>query len=308
MKAFKSINLFRLSADHGLTAESISEALAKRPFTRCRAGDMMTMGFVAPAPHCPDLITYVNQGAVLVHLKTEAKIIPSAVKEQETQKRIAAIEESEGRKVGRKEAKDIKESVADTLKLTAFTKITMQRAIIDLQQGLVMIEASSTGRAEDMLCVMREAIGVLNTKLVSTNKSPVELMTEWVDADEDHPIKNSGYAFGLGTSCELKCEEDGGAIARCSNQELDSDEINEHIRNGKRATKLALEWSDKISFQLTESLEIKRIKMMDILQDQLKGADVATQDAMFESSATLFIGEMRQFIPALIDALSGEVA
>jgi len=304
MKVFKSINLFRLSPDHGLTTESIAGAMAKRPFTPCGPGDMMTMGFVAPAPHCPDLITYVNQGAVLIHLKTETKIIPSAVKEQETQKRIAAIEESEGRKVGRKEAKDIKESVTDTLKLTAFTKITVQRAIIDLQQGLVMIEASSTSKAEDMLCVMRDALGALNTKLVSTNKSPIETMTEWVESDGDC----LPAPFHVGMDCELKYPKDGGAVIRCTNQDLSDAEIKEHLSNLKLVTKLALEWEDKISFQLTESLEIKRVKMMDILQDQLKGADVATQDALFESSATLFIGELRQFIPALIDALGGEVA
>lgn len=306
MKQFKSINLFRLSACHGMTAESIAEALAARLFTPCGAGDMETMGFVAPAAHCPDLITYVNQGAVLIHLKTEAKIIPSAVKEQETQKVIAVIEKAEGRKVGHKEAKDIKESVADTLKLTAFTKVAIQRAIIDLQQGLVMIEASSSGKAEDVLSVMRQALGVMNTKLVNTKESPTNSMTNWLAGNCPPNFMPDG--FSVGSNCELKKPEDGGPIARCLNQELHSKEIQEHLRNGKLVTKLALEWNDKISFQLTENLEIKRVKFMDILQDQLKGADVDTQDAMFESSATLFIGEIRLMIADLIDALGGEVA
>jgi len=299
MKPLKSINLFRLSPDHGLTAESIAEALAKRPFTPCGPGDMMTMGFVAPAPHCPDLITYVNQGAVLIHLKTEEKIIPSAVVKNKAQYFIDMIENKVGRKVGKAERKKIEQDFIDTLKLTAFTKITVQRAIIDLQQGMVMIEASSTSKAEDMLSVMREALGVLNTKLVRTERDVSNSMTEWMEGETPDGLC-------MGNDCELK-DPEWGAAAKFSNQSMNAEEVGEAIYSGKFATKLALEWEGKISFQLTESLEIKRVKMMDILQDQLKGADVATQDAMFESLATLFIGELRQFIPALIDALGGEV-
>ena len=301
MKVFKSIYLFRLSAGHGLSLSFIETALFKKPFTPCGPGDVETRGFVPPAAHMPDQIVYFSQQAILIHLKKETKIIPSAVKEQETQKVIAAIEKAEGRKVGRKEAKDIKESVADTLKLTAFTKVAIQRAIIDLKQGLVMIEASSIGKAEDMLSVMRQALGVMNTKLVQTNNPAKEMMTAWME--DCMPTMLS-----LGDSCELTNPEEGGAVARCIRQEICSDEVRGHLASGKLVTKLALEWGDKISFQLTENLEIKRIKLMDILQDQLKGADVATQDAMFESSATLFIGELRQFILALIEALGGEVA
>lgn len=127
MKAFKSINPFRLSADHGLNIYSIKAGLEKKPFTPCGPGDIETRGFVPPAPHMPDRIVYVNQQAVLIHLQTETKIIPSAVVKQEAAKHIAAIEKEEGRKVGRKETKDIQESCRDTLKLTAFTNITTQR-------------------------------------------------------------------------------------------------------------------------------------------------------------------------------------
>lgn len=261
----------------------------------------MTMGFVAPAPHMPDLIAYVNQGSVLVHLQTEQKIIPSAVVKQEANKRIAAIEKEEARKVGRNETKDIQESCRDTLKLTAFTKVTVQRAIIDLQQGLVMIEASSTGKAEDMLSVLREAMGGLNTKLVQTHRSVTTEMTNWL-----HVV--APLTFETGSDCELKFPIEGGAIARCSHQDLYDAEIKEHLLRGKLVTKLALEWSEKISFQLTENLEIKRVKFMDILQDNLKNMDVDTQDAMFESSATLFIGEIRLMVADLIDALGGESA
>lgn len=301
MKPFKSINLFRLSDDHGLNIYSIKAALENKPFTPCGPGDMETRGFVPPAPHMPDQIFYFNQQAVLIHLQTEIKIIPSAVVKQEAAKRIASIEKEEGCKVGRNETKDIQEACRDTLKLTAFTKVTTQRAIIDLQQGLVMIEASSTGKAEDVLSVLREALGGLNTKLVRIQRDVSNAMTDWLHV-------GAPLTFETGSDCELKFPEDGGAIARCLHQNLYDAEVKEHLLSGKLVTKLALEWQDKISFQLTENLEIKRVKFMDILQDNLKNMDVDTQDAMFESSATLFIGEIRLMIADLIDALGGEAA
>lgn len=279
MKPFKSINLFRLP-EHCMTIESISELIAARPFTPCGPGDMETRGFVPPAPHIPDQMTYFSQQAVLIHLQTETKIIPKPVVKRKAQERIDRLENEEERKIGHKERKDIEEFEAGLLQLTAFTKITTQRAIIDLQHSLVMIEASSAGKAEDMLSALREALGRLNTKLVQTEQSPISAMTEWLEV-------RTPDGFEPGCDCELKQPEEGGAIARCLRQDLYDAEVKEHLLSGKLVTKLALEWQDKISFHLTENLGIKRVKFMDILQDDLQNMDVDTQDVIFEAPRCL---------------------
>lgn len=301
MKPFKSINLFRLAADQDLNYSINVKELSKKPFTPCGPGDMKTQGFVAPAPHMPDQIVYFHGGMALIHLQTEEKIIPTAVVKKAAKVRISDIEQAEGRKVSKKEAKDIEDICRDTLKLTAFTRTTTQRVMIDLLSGLVMVEASSQDKAADVLCVLRDALGTFNTSLLHVWKIPSSEMTNWLN-DEDNL-----YYFYPGSDAELKEPCEGGAIARCLNQDLYDAEVKEHLAAGKIVTKIGLEWKEKISFQLTENLEIKKIKYLGLMKEELKNADAKTQDAMLEAGAALFIGEARLIVANLIAAMGGEV-
>ncbi|AMC34781.1 recombination-associated protein RdgC [Janthinobacterium sp. B9-8] len=298
---FKNIQPYRIAADHALTAESIAEALAKKPFFPCGSHDLHSQGFIAPAPHQPDLITYVYQDAVLVCLQVEEKILPAVVVKQEAEARIKQIEADEGRKVGRKEARDIRELVAEELRPRAFTRITTHRVLIDLKLGLILVDSAAASKAESLLVQLREAMGSLPTRLIQTHTTPQTAMTSWLESGLPD-------GFELDKDGELKFPGDDGAVARFLRQDLHSDEVKQHLATGKLATKLGMAWNERIAFQLTEKLEIKRLNMLDILQDELRDLDVETQDAMFESSAALFIGEMREFVPAVIEVLGGELS
>ena len=226
---FKTIQLYRLSAGHGLTAESIAEALAKKPFVPCGSHDLMAQGFVAPAPHAPDLVVYVYQGAVLVRLQTEEKIIPTPVVQQKAAERIAQIESEESRKVGRKEARDIRERIAEELRPQAFTRISACQALIDLKQGLILVDAKPSA-AEHLLVSLREALGSLPTRLIQTQTTPQTAMTSWLENEPPAP-------FSLDEDCELKFPGDDGAIARFVRQDLHSDEVKQHLATGKLVSK-----------------------------------------------------------------------
>ena len=297
---FKNIQLYRIAAYHALTAESIAEALAKKPFFPCGSHDLMSQGFIAPAPHQPDLITYVYQDAVLICLQVEEKILPAVVIKQKTEECISNIEDVEARKVGRKEARDIRERVAEELRPRAFTQVSTHRALIDLKLGLILVDSAAAAKAEHLLSSLREALGGLPTRLIQTQTTPQIAMTSWLENEMPD-------GFELDKDGELKFPSDDGAVARFLRQDLHSDEVKQHLATGKLVTKLGMAWNERIAFQLTEKLEIKRLNMLDVLQDELKDADVDTQDAMFESSAALFIGEMREFVPAVIEVLGGEL-
>lgn len=87
---------------------------------------------------------------------------------------------------------------------------------------------------------------------------------------------------------------------RYARHPLDIEEIQAHIAAGKLPTKLALSWDERVSFVLTEGLQIKKLAFL----------DAATQgqsdDGGFDADVALATGELRQFIPDLIEALGGE--
>ncbi|GHD63600.1 recombination-associated protein RdgC [Jeongeupia chitinilytica] len=297
---FRNLQLYRLAPDHALALDSIGDSLAKRPWVPCGSNDQMSQGWIAPARHAPDLKAYGYDDAVLVTLKTEEKLLPASVVKEETEERIARIEAEENRKVGRKEAKELRERVAEELLPKAFSRSRSQRALIDLRLGLVLVESASATKAEQLLSTLRETLGSLPTRLVNTQVTPETAMTLWLEsADADE--------FDLGQDTELRAPGDDGAITRLARQPLDTAEVKQHLENGLLASKLALAWDDKLAFQLTDKLEIKRLTMLDVLQDELKDMDAADQGAIFDSSLALTVGTLREFVPALIRALGDEL-
>ncbi len=298
---FRHLQIYRLAPDHGLNAEKIATDLARRPHISCGSQDLFSQGWVPPAPHMPDLYAVAQGGAVLVCLKTEEKILPSSVVKQQAEERIAQIEAEENRKIGRREAKEMREQITMELLPRAFVKTGRQRALIDLQQNLIIVESGSAAKAENLLSILRETIGSLPSRLIQTQVTPQTAMTNWLESGAPAP-------FALDADCELKFPGDGGAVARFSRQNLDADEVKQHLASGKLATRLGLEWQERIAFQLTEKLEIKRLTMLETLQENIKDMDAHDQAALFDASLALAIGEWREFIPALIETLGGELA
>lgn len=99
----------------------------------------------------------------------------------------------------------------------------------------------------------------------------------------------------------------GKATVRYANQSIEQDDIARHTKAGKECTKLALTWNDRISLVLTNKLELKRIRPLDILKETA-GSDGANADAdeRFAIDMTLMTGELAKLLADVVDALGGE--
>jgi len=104
------------------------------------------------------------------------------------------------------------------------------------------------------------------------------LMTDW--------LANGNLPAGLtlGDECELRDPATAtGAIAKCRRQDLDAEEVKEHLRNGKQVFLLGLTFDDRISFVLGEDLIIRKLKFLDVVMDELGDSQ---QDAQAEMDAS----------------------
>ena len=83
---------------------------------------------------------------------------------------------------------------------------------------------------------------------------------------------------------------------------LDIDDIKKHVQGGKQCTRLALTFNNRVSFVLTENLDIKRVAALDILDSpELQGAADAAEK--FDGDITLMCAEISQLLDALMAAL-----
>jgi recombination associated protein RdgC len=122
-------------------------------------------------------------------------------------------------------------------------------------------------------------------------------MTDWLAAGE-------ALWFELDADCELKDGSENGAVIRCTRMDLTADEIRQHIATGKQVTRIGLIWQEKIRFMLTDTLQLKRIQFLDVLQEEASQAG-DDRESLFEATFTLMSEELGELVDALIEALGG---
>lgn len=296
---FKQLQLFRLDLGNLPDFDTLDTALAAKPFAPPSGLDWFTQGFVPAAPHQPDLMLFRQQHCALVALRREDKVLPASVVRDLVEEKIADIEARDFRKVGKKERQGLKEQVTDDLLPRAFTRRSRTAAYLDCKNGWLGIESSTPAKAEALISALREALPPFPARLPHTALSPSSQMTVWL-------LGGVPDGFELDADCELKAPEEHGAVVRCTRQDLTAAEIRVHLESGKQVTKLGLIWRERIRFVLTDTLQIKRLQFLDLLQEE---ASQAGDDlpALFEASFSLMTGELAWLTADLMAALGGEI-
>jgi recombination associated protein RdgC len=198
---------------------------------------------------------------------------------------VQKIADEEGRKVNGRERKRIKDDVMNELLPRAFVRTSRMSAYADRKNGWLVMDTSSRKSAENTLSQIREALGSFPAVPLAPEESPRILMTHWVATGE----LPAGLA--LGDECELRDPATAsGAIARCRRQDLDTDEIREHLRTGKQVFQLGLVFDDRISFVLGEDLILRKIKFTDVVLDE-QGDSPESAAAEMDANFALMAGE-----------------
>jgi recombination associated protein RdgC len=94
--------------------------------------------------------------------------------------------------------------------------------------------------------------------------------------------------LALGDECELRDSADGGAAVKCRRQDLESDEIGEHLKSGKQVFQLGLVFEERLGFSLDEDLVVRKLRFLDLVQNELgdiDGGDGGADSAIAELDA-----------------------
>jgi len=299
---FKNLQIYRLPMPWNVDLAKFEEQLARAPFVKCPSNQPTSRGWVSPRKDGALVFSLGHQW--LVALAVEQRLLPSSVVNDEVRERAEALEEQQGYAPGRKQMKELKERITEELMPRAFTKRRTTFVWIDPQNGWFCVDAGSQGKAEEVIEHLRHCLDEFPLKPLHTQVSPSTAMADWL-AGGDAPA-----GFTIDRDCELKAAGDEKAAVRYVRHPLGdevSGEIKSHLAAGKLPTKLALTWDDRISFVITEKLEIKRLAFLDLLKEEAeKSAERA--DEQFDADFSLMTGELSRFLPQLIEALGGEVA
>jgi len=291
---FKNLSIYRLPRPWPLSAEDLSADLAKLPLTLPGAIDAQSTGWVSPRGN--DQFVHVVNQQVLLAFGAHQKLLPNEVINQFAADKIKETEENEGRRVGRKETREIRESVTIEL-LPRFTRRRTTFGWIDPVNGWLIIDSATSSKADEFLGLLR-ATNNIPLKLLRANRSPAAAMTGWVAAGE--------APKGFTIDQDLSLESAEHAKVRYVKHSLEGEGVRQMIAEGKVATQLAMTWNDRISFVLTDDLRIKRLAFLDILKEQSDG-QAENEEERFDLDFALMTGEVARLLDDLVEALGGEV-
>lgn len=298
---FKNLLIYRLNREITLSTDALEKQLATLSFSPCGSQDISKTGWAAPLEsQGGSALTHAASGQILLCARKEEKILPAPVLKHALQAKIDKLEHEQHRKLKKTEKDSLKDEVLHSLLPRAFSRFSQTWLWIDTTSNLIIVDAASAKRAEDTLALLRKSLGSLPV-VPLTLESPIELtLTEWLRAKALPP------GFTLQDEAELKAILEEGGVIRCKKQDLLSDEIAHHIEAGKRVTKLALEWQERIQLILADDGSLKRLKFADELKDKHEDIDRADIAQRFDADFALMTAELAALIKNLIEALGGE--
>lgn len=292
---FRNMQVFRIAADFNVAA--LVDGLSKTMFQPCGALARQSQGWVPPRGKADEL-AFFQGGNIMLAVGVEQKILPLSVIRQHVADQAREVEEAQGFKPGRKQLRDMFDAVEAELLPRAFCKRRITYVWIDTVNGWLVVDAASHGKADEVIEQLKLTLGELPLTLFKTVQAPGTAMTTWLSLGE------VPGPFTIDQDCDLRVAGEAGGSVKYQHHPLDTEEINQHISRGKVAGKLAMTWNDRISFVLTEQMQIKRVEFLDVLKEQAEMA--ADGGDAFEADFTIMSGELAAMLAALTEVLGGE--
>ncbi len=293
---FRNLTLFRFPTT--LDFSEIDKLLPEALLKPVGPLEMTSRGFISPFGRDEQEVLSHRQGDFLwLTVGGEDKILPGSVVNDLLARKVAEIEEKEGRRPGGKARKRLKDDLIHELLPRAFVKSSRTDAMLDLQHGYVAVDTSSRKTGENVMTEIRGLLGSFPALPLNAEVAPRSILTGWI-AGEPLP-----EGLSLGEECEMKDPIEGGAVVKCQHQELRCEEIDKHLEAGKQVTKLALVLDDHVSFVLGDDLGVRKLKFLDGALDQLENADQDGVRAELDARFALMSAEVRRLFLLLEEAL-----
>lgn len=259
MPIFKNLKIFRFTEPFNLGTVDIRETLRQYPARPVGEAELSSFGWVPTA--ADTFATLIDGRYLYLTAQREERVLPSSVVAKKVAEQVKVLEKAENRLVLKKEISIIKDQVIFELLPKAFTKTTLMHAYIDLDNQWLIVDSSSSSKAEDLLSLLRKSWGSLPvTPWCAAGNTVSYIVSEWLDSKDssDKPVY-----LTIDEDAELRIFDAKNTKIIYKNKNLFGGDVHEALQTGFGISKLALTWRDRISFILTSDLEIKRLKFLD---------------------------------------------
>lgn len=273
----------------------LDESLGNSWFTELQGLGWFTEGFTHPTAFS-DRAAFEAEKTMLIALKREEKVLPSAAIKHKLDEQVVKIQTAEGRNVGRREKHELREAIIDDLLPKALIKSSRTYGLFAGEW--LFVDTANRRKAENLLTKLREALGGLPAQQPVPRQSPASLMTNWLLQGE------AQGRFVLDSDVTLVGVGDVAPKVKISRKDLTAEDVVQHAKNGMKVTELGLIWNDRVAFILTQDLTLKRIQWLDVVQEEAEGS-CNDAESMAYATQLLMAAALSAILGELVDLLGG---
>jgi len=295
---FRNLRFYHISSSWPNTEEKLSATLSENPFTPCGAYSERTAGWEAPAeldnaPLCRRL-----NGADLLQLRTQSRVLPMAAIKEAVEEKIIEYRSRMEQDPPRSELRRLREETRDELLPKALLRSERSRACFIQAESLLVIDAGTDTKAEWFIDQLRTCFGQFSCTPLTFNKSPGELLKRIF-------LGETPLGFSLGRECRMQDLSDSRSIVTWREFELTDQSIRRHVIDGMKLTHLGIGFDALLSCVINEDGVISKLKFIE--GDAIDTPDYEDPLARLDADFVLLTGTISRIVDALKKLLGGYV-
>jgi recombination associated protein RdgC len=291
---FRNVRFYRLQSDWPESELALSNELEKAGFKPCGPLTERSSGWVPVDPDTSQLLARRVNGADLLKLRSQSRVLPAAVINEELESRIDEYRKRMQEAPSPREKRRLKAETRDELLPKAMLRSDKIWGYVDLKEKIVVVDASREAMAERFLRRLRAPFGDLQIQPLQFEQPVDELLTGVF-------LGGANERFAVGRECRMQDLAEARSIVRWTDFDLTDGTIRDHVVNGMRLTHLAIEYDNVVSFVLDENGVITKLRFLGMDDDGDENEPLARLDAEF----VLITGILRKLLGDLRKSLGG---
>jgi recombination associated protein RdgC len=232
-------------------------------------------------------LAYKQGKHTLLRFMIEKKHIPGSAVAVLVDEKCAELEKLQGFPPGKKGRKELKERVQDELLPRALSTRRTTAVWIDQDQHRIIIDSASNAVCDEIVKALIKLYPTIEFQDVRWPRAKV--ITAWLD--DEAPAD-----FTIDDAVALQYPGEQGKRVKFDRANLNDHDVQTHLAAGAHVNSVAMTFSNRLSFVMTDNMRIRRIKALDILMDR----DGVQEADRFASDFDLMTRELGVLIDSLV--------
>ncbi len=292
---FRNVRYYKLDSDWPDSEKVLSKTLEAAGFEPCGPLTERSSGWVPVDPETGNSLARRVNGADLLKLRSQSRVLPPAVINEELENRVEAFRNRMQEAPSAREKRRLKAEARDELMPKALLKSDRIWGYVDLKEKVIGVDAAQDSVAERFLRRLQTPFDGLKIRPLHYRQPVAELLVQIF-------LGGAPGRFSLGRECRMRDATDAGSLVRWTDFDLSDRTIRDHVANGMQLTHLAVIYNEIMSFVLDETGVITKLRFIGMDDDNEDHQDpLARMDAEF----ALITGTLRQLLGDLKKLLGG---